>query len=61
MRPPHHEDDRGDDRIDTVWEPCGTCWGQRVVHVPSHGGFERRPCPTCLGVGERVVVVPRAA
>ncbi|MCC6831104.1 MAG: hypothetical protein IT200_07130 [Thermoleophilia bacterium] len=47
------------EELDTVWEPCGGCWGQRVIwtRTPGAGAMERRACPSCLGVGQRAVVV----
>ena len=40
---------------DPVWEPCPFCWGQRrIFHRAANGeGLVPRPCPSCLGVGER--------
>lgn len=35
-----------------VWEPCGMCWGQRVIVVAGRKGL----CGGCCGVGERLVV-----
>jgi hypothetical protein len=44
---------------DVVWEPCGTCWGQRVIWHPTFAGpMHRESCPTCIGVGQRAVLVP---
>lgn len=41
----------------TVWEPCATCWGQRRIFEDCNGeGLVPRMCPTCLGLGERVVL-----
>jgi hypothetical protein len=41
-----------------VWEPCGTCWGQRqIFDNPNGEGLVPHACPTCLGLGERAVVV----
>ena len=37
-----------------VWITCATCWGQRQLLIESHGRLEPTPCPTCLGVGERL-------
>lgn len=47
------------DEFDTVWEPCGGCWGQRVIwtRTPGAGVMEKEACPSCLGVGQRAVVV----
>ena len=39
-----------------IWIPCGTCWGQRRIHVDHNGeGLVPHACPTCLGTGERLV------
>lgn len=45
---------------DVVWEPCGACWGQRVIwsRPPGGHGMRSRGCDACLGVGERAVAVP---
>lgn len=42
-----------------VWEPCGACWGQRVIWHRGDGGLRRETCFGCLGVGQRAVAVPR--
>ena len=40
-----------------VWVPCGTCWGQRRIHVDHNGeGLVPHACPGCLGTGERLVM-----
>lgn len=42
----------------TVWEPCATCWGQRRIFEDLNGeGLVPCACPTCMGMGERAVVV----
>ena len=41
----------------TTWEPCATCWGQRRIFEDRNGeGLVPCTCPTCLGLGERVVL-----
>jgi hypothetical protein len=42
---------------EVVWEPCGTCWGQRAIWEPLGGrrALVARACPACLGLGERGV------
>jgi hypothetical protein len=40
---------------DPVWITCATCWGQRQLLTASPGRrLEPIPCPSCLGVGERL-------
>jgi hypothetical protein len=53
----HHHD------AEMVWEPCGACWGQRVIWHPrpGGGGLRAESCEGCLGVGARAVVVAAAA
>ncbi|HMN99665.1 MAG TPA: hypothetical protein PKD59_09640 [Miltoncostaeaceae bacterium] len=47
----HHHSD-GDAR----WVPCGTCWGQRRLWSPdADGALHAEACPTCLGLGERLL------
>jgi hypothetical protein len=43
-----------------VWEPCGSCWGQRVIwgRRPGGGPLRSRPCEACLGIGARAVLTP---
>jgi len=43
--------------FDTIWEPCGGCWGQRVIWSPAPGGLASRACPSCLGIGQRAVMI----
>jgi hypothetical protein len=45
-----------------VWEPCGSCWGQRVIWraTPGTGVLESECCGGCLGVGARPVRAVRA-
>lgn len=44
---------------DIVWEPCGSCWGQRVIwRRDLHHGMTSDACPSCVGIGQRAVVVP---
>lgn len=40
-----------------VWEPCGSCWGQRVIwhRDPHTGGMHSETCEGCVGVGQRAV------
>lgn len=39
-----------------IWAPCPTCWGQRQIFEDFNGeGLVPCTCPTCLGLGERVV------
>ena len=40
-----------------VWVPCGTCWGQRRLYAVAAGTGDLVPhaCPSCMGVGERLV------
>jgi|GEM_PF-5866987 len=47
---------------EVVWEPCGTCWGQRAIWWPAPGrrALVARVCPACLGVGERGAATRRA-
>lgn len=47
------------DAVTTVWEPCGACWGQRVIWTLHRRGerLQREACPGCLGVGQRAVIV----
>jgi len=36
-----------------VWEPCSGCWGQREQWAQGdEGGWWKRTCPTCGGIGE---------
>ncbi len=38
-----------------VWRPCPMCWGQRRILEDRNGeGLLPRPCPWCLGIGERL-------
>jgi hypothetical protein len=40
-----------------TWEPCATCWGQRRILEDRNGeGLVPCTCPTCLGLGERIVL-----
>lgn len=43
--------------IATAWQPCGACWGQRVIFisVPQHG-LMPTACDHCLGIGEQLVM-----
>ena len=45
-----------------AWEPCGGCWGQRRIWhtAPGHGLVGWQHCPTCLGLGERMVLIGAA-
>lgn len=45
--------------VDVVWEPCGSCWGQRVIWRQEAAGLRREACPSCIGLGQRAVAVPR--
>lgn len=39
-----------------IWAPCATCWGQRRIYEDRNGeGLVPCTCPTCLGLGERIV------
>ena len=39
-----------------VWVPCGTCWGQRRLYSTApDGGLVPHSCPSCIGLGERLV------
>lgn len=39
-----------------VWAPCPTCWGQRRIYADRNGeGLVPHACPSCLGLGERLV------
>jgi hypothetical protein len=39
-----------------TWAPCPTCWGQRRVYEDRNGeGLVPHACPSCLGLGERLV------
>lgn len=41
--------------LTSVWRPCPTCWGQRIViDCGPDGGYFPVGCPTCLGLGEIV-------
>lgn len=46
------------DAVDIVWEPCGLCWGQRLIWHPDPetGRMRPRACGACVGVGARAVV-----
>ncbi|WP_217915366.1 hypothetical protein [Miltoncostaea marina] len=41
---------------ESVWAPCGTCWGQRRLYVAlvRGGRLTPRTCPACMGLGERL-------
>ena len=39
-----------------IWIPCPTCWGQRRIYEDRNGdGLTPCTCPSCLGVGERLI------
>lgn len=34
-----------------VWEPCGMCWGQKIIVVSGRKGV----CGHCMGMGDLLV------
>jgi hypothetical protein len=42
---------------ETVWTPCGYCWGQRCVfEYRARSVLVKTTCPRCLGVGELLTI-----
>ncbi len=43
--------------LNVKWQQCGACWGQRIILLPAAGGgYARRSCDHCMGIGERMSI-----